>query len=53
MARIFIGHRIPARTWVAIALASAGIAWMYGSQMDLSSQLAGTLVALMVPLAGA
>ncbi|MBH2018103.1 MAG: DMT family transporter [Burkholderiales bacterium] len=53
MARIFIGHRIPVRTWVAIALASAGIAWMYGSQMDLSSQLAGTLVALMVPLAGA
>ncbi|MFZ3140407.1 DMT family transporter [Polaromonas sp.] len=53
MARIFIGHRIPARTWVAIALASAGIAWMYGSQMDLGGQLAGTLVALMVPLAGA
>lgn len=53
MARVFIGHRIPARTWGAIALASAGIAWMYGGQMDLGSQLAGTLVALMVPLAGA
>lgn len=53
MARVFIGHRIPARTWVAIALASAGIGWMYGSQMDLGSQLAGTLVALLVPLAGA
>ncbi|CAM3316800.1 DMT family transporter [Polaromonas hydrogenivorans] len=53
MARVFIGHRIPARTWVAIALASAGIAWMYGGQMDLGGQLAGTLVALMVPLAGA
>lgn len=53
MARIFIGHRIPVRTWVAIALASAGIAWMYGGQMDLGGQLAGTLVALMVPLAGA
>jgi drug/metabolite transporter (DMT)-like permease len=52
-ARVFIGHRIPARTWVAIALASIGIAWMYGGQMDLASQLAGTLVALMVPLAGA
>ena len=53
MARVFIGHRIPARTWVAIGLASVGIAWMYGSQMDLGSQLAGTLVALMVPVAGA
>ncbi len=52
-ARVFIGHRIPARTWVAIAVASAGIAWMYGGQMDLASQMAGTLVALMVPLAGA
>ena len=53
MARIFIGHQIPARTWVAIVLASAGIAWMYGGQMDLGSQLPGTLVALMVPLAAA
>jgi drug/metabolite transporter (DMT)-like permease len=52
LARVFIGHRIPARTWLAIALASTGIAWMYGGQMDLGSQLAGTLVALMVPLAG-
>ena len=53
MARVFIGHRIPARTWVAIGLASVGIGWMYGGQMDLGSQLAGTLVALMVPVAGA
>ena len=53
MARVFIGHRISARTWVAIGLASVGIAWMYGGQMDLGSQLAGTLVALMVPVAGA
>ena len=51
--RIFIGHRIPARTWTAIGLASLGIAWMYGGQMDLGDQLAGTLVALLVPLAGA
>ncbi|MEO5660476.1 MAG: DMT family transporter [Polaromonas sp.] len=52
LARVFIGHKIPARTWLAIALASTGIAWMYGGQVDLRSQLAGTLVALMVPLAG-
>jgi len=53
MTRVFIGHRIPARTWLSIGLASLGIAWMYGGQMDLGSQLAGTLVALLVPLAGA
>ena len=53
LARAFIGHRIPGRTWLAIAMAGAGIAWMYGGQMDLSSQLGGTLVALLVPLASA
>jgi drug/metabolite transporter (DMT)-like permease len=53
LARIFIGHRIPPRTWFAIAMAGAGIAWMYGGQMDLASHLGGTLVALLVPLAGA
>jgi drug/metabolite transporter (DMT)-like permease len=53
LARAFIGHRIPARTWLAIAMAGAGIAWMYGGQMDLSSHIGGTLVALMVPLASA
>ncbi len=53
LARIFIGQRIPGRTWLAIAVAGAGIAWMFGTQMDLSTSLAGTLVALMVPLAGA
>ncbi len=53
LARAFIGHRIPPRTWMAIALAGASIAWMYGGQMDLASNLGGTLVALMVPLASA
>lgn len=53
LARVFIGHRIPPRTWFAIAMAGVGIAWMYGGQMDLASHLGGTLVALLVPLAGA
>jgi drug/metabolite transporter (DMT)-like permease len=52
MARAFIGHRIPLRTWFAILVAGAGIAYMYGSQLS-GGQLAGTLVALCVPLAGA
>jgi drug/metabolite transporter (DMT)-like permease len=52
IARIFIGHRIPARTWLAILVAGAGIAYMYGAQVS-GGQIAGTLVALCVPLAGA
>jgi drug/metabolite transporter (DMT)-like permease len=53
LARVFIGYRIPWRTWCAIAMACAGIVWMYGGQMDFSSHLGGTLVALMVPVASA
>ena len=52
-ARIFIGHRIALRTWLAIAAAGMGIAWMYGGQLDFQSQLRGMLVALLVPIAGA
>lgn len=53
MVRIFIGHRIPPRTWFAIATAGVGIAWMYGRNMDLATHIGGTLVALLVPLAAA
>jgi len=55
VARVLIGHRIAAHTWAAIAVAGAGIAWMHGQQLALgqAQQLAGTLVALMVPIAGA
>lgn len=52
IARVFIGHRIPFRTWMAILVAGAGIAYMYGAQVS-GGQLAGILVALCVPLAGA
>jgi drug/metabolite transporter (DMT)-like permease len=52
-ARIFTRYRIPARTWLAIALAGVGIVWMYGGQADLSAQLTGTGVALLVPIAAA
>jgi drug/metabolite transporter (DMT)-like permease len=50
MSRVFIGNRIPARTWAAIFVAGGGIAWMYGTQLQ-GGQLAGTLVALCVPIA--
>jgi drug/metabolite transporter (DMT)-like permease len=51
IARVFIGHRIPMRTWIAILVAGAGIAYMYGTQIE-AGGFAGTLVALCVPLAG-
>lgn len=51
LAWMFVGYRIPGRTWAAILVAGAGIAWMYGTEME-GGQLAGTLVALCVPLAG-
>lgn len=49
-ARLFIGHRLATRTWGAIAVAGAGIAWMYGQQFG-QGPMTGTLVALCVPLA--
>lgn len=52
MARAVIGHRIAARTWIAIVVAGAGIAYMFGSQVQ-AGNIAGTLVALCVPFAGA
>lgn len=57
VARVFIGHRIAARTWAAIVLAGVGIGWMYGSQLGAADATArtwlGSLVALCVPIAGA
>ncbi|MGH6626200.1 MAG: DMT family transporter [Burkholderiaceae bacterium] len=52
LARIFIGHRLPLRTWGAIMVAGLGIAYMYGTQVS-GGHIAGTLVALCVPIAGA
>ncbi len=52
-ARIFIGHRILPRTWVAIVVAGCGIGYMYASQLGQGVSLAGTLIALCVPISGA
>jgi drug/metabolite transporter (DMT)-like permease len=52
LARVFIGHRIATRTWCAILVAGIGIGYMYGAQFA-GGQMAGTLVALCVPIAGA
>ncbi|WP_119156029.1 DMT family transporter [Caldimonas tepidiphila] len=55
LARAALGHRLPARTWGAIAVAGLGIAWMYGREAGGGDarHLLGTLVALGVPLAAA
>lgn len=52
VARIFIGHRVALRTWCAIVVAGAGIAYMFAAQVN-SVSFWGTLVALCVPIAGA
>ena len=54
-ARLFLHHRLPVRTWVAIAVAGAGIAWMFGHEVQAADarSLLGVAVALAVPLAAA
>ncbi|MDP1901957.1 MAG: DMT family transporter [Rubrivivax sp.] len=53
--RLALGHRLATRTWVAIAVAGLGIAWMYGHQVSAGDprHLFGTAVALAVPVAAA
>ena len=52
---LFISHRLPLRTWMAIAFAGLGIALIFNSQLQLGDPnfLIGICVALLVPLAGA
>ncbi len=53
--RLFLGHRLALRTWLSIAAAGLGIAWMFGQGVSAAQPgaLVGTLVALAVPLAAA
>jgi drug/metabolite transporter (DMT)-like permease len=62
IARVAIGQRLPARTWVAMVFAAMGIVYMYGRQfaqaladpsMGTSGLVVGSLIAVCVPLAGA
>lgn len=50
---IFLGHQIGRRTWGAIVVAGCGIGFMYGMHLAEGFSLAGTLVALGVPISGA
>jgi drug/metabolite transporter (DMT)-like permease len=55
IARTVLGHRLAARTWLAIVVAGAGIAWMYATELGGSDtrRWLGTVVALCVPVAAA
>ena len=48
--RLFLGEHVPARTWIAIAAALAGVALMFADSLS-SGELAGNLLALGVPIA--
>ena len=50
---LFLKRRLPARTWLAIAVAGAGIVWMFAGELAQGGSLLGSLVACAVPLAGA
>jgi drug/metabolite transporter (DMT)-like permease len=52
VARVLIGYRVLPRTWLAIVVAGAGIAYMFASQIG-SASLTGSLVALSIPVAAA
>jgi drug/metabolite transporter (DMT)-like permease len=61
-ARLFLKQTLPARTWLAIIVGGAGVAWMFGGESmqagvdgasDGASSPVGALVALGVPLAAA
>jgi drug/metabolite transporter (DMT)-like permease len=53
--RIFLRHRLAWRTWAAIGVAGAGIAWMFGHGAGAgdAGAVLGTAVALAVPVAAA
>ncbi len=53
LARFLLGHHLPVRTWMAIAAAGTGIAWMFGGQAGEGISLLGSLVAAAVPFAAA
>jgi len=52
LARLTLADPVPARTWVAIPVAAAGIAWMFRDGIA-ADHLAGMLVAAAIPCCGA
>jgi drug/metabolite transporter (DMT)-like permease len=54
VSRIVTGYKLPLRTYVAIGMAGFGIGYMFWSQFAVGqpSDIAGCLIALLVPLCG-
>lgn len=54
-ARVFLHHKLALRTWAAIVVAGAGIAWMFGQGASANEPgaLLGIAVAFAVPVAAA
>lgn len=52
-ARLFLQHRLPVATWLAIAVACLGIVWMFLYDDDSTFSVIGSLVSLGVPLSAA
>lgn len=50
-ARLMLSDPVPARTWIAAGAAVVGIAWMFSA--DLSSHIAGMMIASLIPIAAA
>ena len=49
---LFLGERVPARTWLAIAAAAGGIGVMFNDALR-TGNLEGSLIALAIPIAAA
>jgi drug/metabolite transporter (DMT)-like permease len=52
LARLTLADPVPARTWIAIPAAAAGIGWMFRDGVA-ADHVAGMLVAALIPCAGA
>ena len=55
LARAFLNDPIPMGTWLAVAAAALGIAWMFGSDLTAHTarDFSGMLIALSIPIASA
>jgi drug/metabolite transporter (DMT)-like permease len=55
LARAFLDDPIPMGTWLAVAAAACGIAWMFGADLTAHTarDLTGMLIALSIPIASA
>ena len=51
--RIFLKHKLPKMTWLAIATACFGIIWMFLNDENTTFTVTGSLISFGVPLAGA